>query len=114
MQDRKDVLIAPGSSVVSLKVSYPQAKLWDPDNPNLYICQVALTEGDQTADATSQTFGFRWFEPVGIGTDAMFRLNGKRIVLRSAISWGFFPIDGLYASNEIAEKQIAAAKDMGQ
>ena len=43
----------------------------------------------------------------------MFRLNGKRIVLRSAISWGFWPINGLFATPEMAGKQIQAAKDLG-
>ncbi|HTQ39510.1 MAG TPA: PA14 domain-containing protein [Pirellulales bacterium] len=119
--EQKEVELAPGANVVRFKVSCPQAKLWDPDHPNLYICEAKLSEVDASGnsaskppnDAAQKTFGFRWFEPVDIGKQAMFRLNGKRIVLRSAISWGFFPINGLYATDEIAERQIRVAKQLG-
>jgi hypothetical protein len=64
-------------------------------------------------DEDSQIFGFRWFEVTGQGSDAMFRLNGKRIVLRTAISWGFWPINGIFPTEELAVKQIRVAKSMG-
>mgnify|MGYP000019546178 CR=1 FL=1 len=44
---------------------------------------------EELVDKDSRRFGFRWFEASGIGEDAVFRLNGKRIMLRSAISWSF-------------------------
>jgi beta-galactosidase len=113
IQRQGEVVLAPGTSVVKVRLSFPQAQLWDPDHPNLYLCEVKLASGQRAYDAARQTFGFRWFEPVGIGADAMFRLNGKRIVLRSAISWGFFPINGLIATEKIAERQIRVAKEMG-
>jgi beta-galactosidase len=112
----KGVKLVPGPNTIPIKLSAPQAKLWDPDHPNLYVCRAALTEpgADVTVDdSAAKTFGFRWFEPVGIGSHAMFRLNGKRIVLRSAISWGLFPINGLIATSEMAEKQVLAAKAFG-
>jgi hypothetical protein len=113
VQRQANIEVAPGSSVVKVKVSYPQANLWDPDHPNLYVCEAKLVAGGDGDDAARKAFGFRWFEPVGIGKDAMFRLNGKRIVLRSAISWGFFPTNGLIATDEIAERQVRTAKEMG-
>ena len=51
---------------------------------------------DRTVDKDSRRFGFRWFEASGIGDDAVFRLNGKRIMLRSAISWSFWPVNGIF------------------
>ncbi len=113
VQRQGDVTLTPGTNEVKVKLSCPQARLWDPNSPNLYVCEVKLASGEQTYDVARQTFGFRWFEPVGIGTEAMFRLNGKRIVLRSAISWGFFPISGLIATDKIAERQIRVAREMG-
>lgn len=104
---------AGGAATARATLSAPEAALWDTEHPNLYRCEAAVLGGETPGDAASRTFGFRWFEPVGVGKDAMFRLNGKRIVLRSAISWGFFPINGLYATPEMAEKQIRAAKAMG-
>jgi hypothetical protein len=109
-----DVSLPPGDTVVPLKVAVPTAKPWSPDSPTLYVAEAALTEGKKVTDAVSDRFGFRWFAPVGIGQEATFRLNGQRIVLRSAISWGFFPINGIYATPEMAARQVRAAKDLGQ
>ncbi len=114
VQDNVPVMAAetftlkPGENLISRKFTYANAELWDLDNPNLYTMSVKL--GDETQD---QTFGFRWFGPEGIGKDAMFRLNGKRIVLRSAISWGWWPVTGTIPLPEYAAKQIKAAKDFG-
>ncbi len=112
-QELKNVKLQPGENQISTKISAPSAKLWDIDNPNLYICKVSIANGKNTIDEDNKTFGFRWFEPTGQGSDAMFRLNGKRIVLRTAISWGFWPINGIYPTEEMAEKQIRMAKSMG-
>ncbi len=108
------VELAPGDNVLTCKVSFASAERWDLDNPNLYVCEVALKDGNETKDSAQQTFGFRWFAPEGIGSNAMFRLNGKRVVLRTAISWGFWPINGIYPTQELAEKEIRSAKALGQ
>lgn len=101
--------VPPGERLVTRTVSVPEAKLWSPDSPSLYVCRVSLGE----VDRCEVRFGFRWFAPEGFGTDAVFRLNGKRIVLRSAISWGFWPTNGIFPTPELAEKNIRAAKALG-
>ncbi|HTE04863.1 MAG TPA: hypothetical protein VK824_01615, partial [Planctomycetota bacterium] len=50
--------------------------------------------------------------PVDAGA-AVFRLNGRRIVLRSAISWGFWPGSGMVPTPELAREQVAVAKSLG-
>ena len=40
-------------------------------------------------------------------------MNGKRIVLRTAISWGFWPVNGIIPTPELAERQIRLAKELG-
>jgi len=112
-QEIKSVKLKPGENQISVKISAPTAKLWDIENPNLYICKVSIADGKRTIDEDNRIFGFRWFEPTGQGKDAMFRLNGKRIVLRTAISWGYWPINGIYPTEEMAERQIRMAKSMG-
>jgi hypothetical protein len=112
-QDLKGITIPPGDSIQTVKLSAPNAKLWDLDHPNLYDCVVALTRDGNAIDSQSQAFGFRWFAPEGIGENAVFRLNGKRIVLRTAISWGLWGTTGLIPSPELAERQIADAKAYG-
>jgi beta-galactosidase/beta-glucuronidase len=65
-------------------VLLPNATLWDITNPVLYQASAVIPA--DTNSAMNVNFGFRWFSPEGIGTNALFRLNGRRIVLRSAIS----------------------------
>ncbi|MFL6208676.1 MAG: PA14 domain-containing protein [Pyrinomonadaceae bacterium] len=107
------ISLKPGDNTIPLQVSAPTAQLWDVEHPNLYVFKVAVKKGKQATDTDQQTFGFRWFEPVGIGTDAMFRLNGRRIVLRTAISWGFWPVNGIFPTPALAERQIRVAKELG-
>jgi hypothetical protein len=110
----KDVVLKPGDNTVTFQVApRGQVKLWDLEHPNLYVCTVNLDKAQVRQDSVQQNFGFRWFAPEGFGTNAMFRLNGKRIVLRTAISWGFWPINGIFPTPELAEKQIRDARAFG-
>lgn len=117
----KGLKLFAGSTNITVEINAPQAKLWDLDQPNLYTCAIALFDGARpspgnpklTGDTDSRVFGFRWFAPEGIGSNAVLRLNGKRIVLRTAISWGLWPINGVYPTPELAEKQIRTAQSYG-
>ncbi len=97
-----------GDNAFSYDIRLPKAKLWSPDEPNLYKAVVCLGE-----DALSRRFGFRWFEVKDNKGDMQFFLNGKRIVLRTSISWSFWPENGLMPSDELARKQIEDAKALG-
>ncbi len=108
-----EVDIPADGAEVPVKISAPDAKKWDVENPNLYVCEATLRDKDAVTDTEKRTFGFRWFAPDGIGTDAMLRLNGHRIVLRTAISWGFWPTNGIFPTEALAEKQVRVAKEMG-
>lgn len=90
------------------RVTLPSAKLWSVDEPNLYDLYVRL--GD---DAYKQRFGFRWFEVRDVKGDKQFYLNGKRIVLRTSISWSFWPYNGIAPSGELAVRQVKVAKSLG-
>ncbi len=110
----KDVVLKPGLDSILVKVDAPNAKLWDVEHPNLYVLNAIIDNKDKNiADSYGKIFGFRWFELSGIGSDAMYRLNGKRIVLRTSISWGFWPVNGIFPTAQLAEKQIRLAKAMG-
>jgi hypothetical protein len=43
----------------------------------------------------------------------MFRLNGRRIKLYSAISWGFWGLNGLWPTPELAEREVRQARKLG-
>jgi hypothetical protein len=100
--------IPKGNTKVSYVLTVPNAHLWNVDAPNLYLLNVSLAD-----DNVSERFGFRWFEVRTVNGDRQFYLNGKRIVLRSAISWGYWPDNGITPTDEYARKQVLAAKRIG-
>ncbi|WP_323424522.1 PA14 domain-containing protein [Proteiniphilum sp.] len=108
-----DYTIQSGINSLPVYIKVPGAKKWDVDNPNLYVCHLALKKGGEVTHKVEKRFGFRWFEVSGVGTDAIYKLNGRRIVLRSAISWGFWPVNGIYPTDELARRQVMIAKDLG-
>jgi hypothetical protein len=102
---------AGGTTIVSLDASMSSAELWDIDHPNLYVASASLPSVAHSDRGT--TFGFRWLDAKGIGTDAKLYLNGHRIVPRSSISWGFWAPNGLFPDASAAGREIAAMKAMG-
>jgi beta-galactosidase len=102
-----------GESTMTVPVSVPGATLWDTNNPKLYTARVTLVAGHLVTDEVEKRFGFRWFTVDGIGTNAVFHLNGKRVFLKTAISWGYWPTNGMFATPEMADKQIRSAKSLG-
>ncbi|MDF7798588.1 PA14 domain-containing protein [Pontiellaceae bacterium B1224] len=110
---RKSVQVAPGDQTIEIAVDAPEAKLWDLDNPNLYVVDVQLVQDGKQIDGVATPFGFRWFEVDGVGENALFRLNGKRIVVRTAISWGYWPVNVYTPTEALAEQQIRTARELG-
>jgi hypothetical protein len=109
-------IAAKSSATLHAMLSYPQAKLWSPQSPSLYKLKAELLAtgpGAPSKDEREQTFGFRWFEPRGIGTDAILTLNGKRIRVYSAIEFGYWGFNGLWPTPALAAKSDWAAKSLG-
>lgn len=111
VRDRIPVANLSGSKVVSKKLTISQAKLWSPEHPNLY--RLKFSYDSFGADTKVVTFGCRWFGPDGVGSHAVLRLNGQRIRVFSAISWGFWGINGLWPTPALAEKEVRVAKSLG-
>ncbi|RYY15551.1 MAG: beta-glycosidase, partial [Cytophagaceae bacterium] len=113
-QDYPLAQVPAGLSTKTLTVRVPTAKLWSVESPNLYQLTATWQGADKTVDTYQQGFGFRWFEARdGAGGDRQFFLNGKRIVLRTAISWGFWPVNGIAPTDALARKQVETAKALG-
>ena len=91
----------------------PTAEIWSISSPKLYQLHLRWHSTGHADDTRTIRFGFRTFGPAGVGTDAMFRLNGKRIRLYSSISWGFWGLNGLFPVPELAEKEVTQAKKLG-
>jgi len=96
----------------SIKLSCPDAILWNLDSPRLYELHIRFKSGAEL-DERIITFGFRWFAPEGVGTDAIFRLNGRRTKIYTAISWGYWGINGMWPTPELAEKEVTQAQKLG-
>jgi beta-galactosidase len=94
------------------KLTFPSAKLWDLETPNLYNLKITFETDDGQIDTRTISFGLRSFAPEGIGTNAVFRLNNRRIKLYSSISWGFWGLNGLFPTPELAEKEVTQAKKL--
>ena len=112
-QTNQPVSLAAGEvKTVELDAQVDSALPWSPQTPVLYQAQAALKglkAGGRTVD-----FGFRFFTAKDIGgDDATLSLNDKRIVLISAISWGFWGRNGLWPDEEMAEREVADAKTLG-
>jgi beta-galactosidase len=111
-KESRNILVPPGgTSTSSIEATVTNAQLWDIARPNLYRASAtlpALAHSDR-----STTFGFRWLEVRGLGTGAKLYLNGRRIVPRSSISWGFWAPNGIFPDEPAAGREIAAMKALG-
>ena len=107
---------------VDATLTAPGARIWDLDAPHLYELRATwwpvLIDNDsgiaaRRGETRTVDFGFRWFAVDGLGTDALFRMNGRRVRIYTAISWGFWGLNGLFPIPELAEKEVRAAKQLG-
>jgi hypothetical protein len=97
-------------ATVAAGLRHAEARLWDIDTPNLYRLEAQWTGDDRSHDLRSVEFGFRWFAPEGVGSNAIFRLNGRRTRIYTAISWGYWALNGLWPTPELALKEVEVAK----
>jgi beta-galactosidase len=114
--DTPQISVKPGqTATVELDAHVPTAQPWDIDHPNLYEATAQLPSGALAESGQERDFGFRFFTAVGVKTapDPILTFNGKRIVIRSAISWGFWGRDGLWPDEEMARREVTAAKALG-
>ena len=102
---------AGGTNYFTNDVVVANAQIWDLTNPVLYTASAAIPGSNFSGRCVN--FGFRWFDAEGIGSNALLRLNGRRMVLRSAISWGYWEPNGLFPNDALAQKEVLAAKTLG-
>jgi hypothetical protein len=96
----------------SADIQFEQAELWDLQSPRLYHLRATVYSRDGRSSTRTIAFGFRSFAPEGLGTNALFRLNGRRMKIYTAISWGYWGINGMWPTPELAEKEVAQAKKL--
>ncbi len=109
-----EVSVPPGTSELTLPLAFPQPKLWSPHDPNLYCTSVRLetkVSGAALVAERRQRFGFRDFR---VGHDGYFRLNGRRLFLKSCHTVNNFPVAiGVAHKPELLTRDLLYAKAMG-
>jgi hypothetical protein len=94
------------------RLSCPEARVWDLNSPVLYHLRVSMHAGSEI-DERLVPFGFRWFAPAGLGENAIFRLNDRRLKIYTSISWGFWGHNGLWPTPELAAREVTQAQKLG-
>ncbi len=95
----------------SIDISCHDAVLWNLDSPTLYDLRIRFKNAINLDEHTI-AFGFRTFAPEGLGTNAMFRLNGRRMKIYTSISWGYWGLNGMWPTPELAVKEVTQAKKL--
>jgi hypothetical protein len=100
------------SELTSADIHFENAELWDLHSPRLYHLRATVYSRDTRSSSRTIAFGFRTFAPEGLGSNALFRLNGRRMKIYTAISWGYWGINGMWPTPKLAEKEVTQAKKL--
>ena len=86
-------------------------KLWDTENPNLYIAELTLEDNDgQVYDRVRERFGFRTIE---FSPEFGLKLNGEKVLLKGIANHHTLGALGAAAYPKAIEKRIKLLKDFG-
>ena len=95
---------------LNTELTSSDAHVWDLTQPRLYHLRATLV--GSSGSRRSIAFGFRSFAVDGLGENALFRLNGRRMKIYTAISWGYWGINGMWPTPELAVKEVTQAKKL--
>lgn len=98
-----------GSGKTTLKGTFSDPVLWNPEFPNLYQVAVSLEAGNKEIHSITQKFGFRTVE-VREG-DGIY-LNGTKIMFKGVCRHTFWPSSGRTSSKLLAIEDVNLMKDM--
>ena len=85
---RAEQNLRPGRTEVTLALKVADHRLWELDDPYLYVATTSVVLEDGLSDRVETRFGFREFTAKG----KSFYLNGKKIVLKTTFNEAFYPI----------------------
>ncbi|MDX1699593.1 MAG: glycoside hydrolase family 2 TIM barrel-domain containing protein [Melioribacteraceae bacterium] len=114
----QELEIDPGKITAQFIANVPDAELWQLSGYRnlkeavLYKAQVSFS-GEGIKDNKSQRFGFRWFDVGEKDGDQRFYLNGKRVFIMAVMTRGFWPKNGIFATEEMAQRDMETMVDLG-
>ena len=96
--------------LVRQRIYLRNAKLWSPEEPNLYQCKVQIIDGDKVLDTVASTFGVRHIQ-----VDPLhgFRINGVSTPLRGSCIHHDNGVLGAVAFAAAEERRIRISKEAG-
>ena len=102
-----------GASDQVFTLSIPSAKLWSPDEPNLYDLDITINEQGKEIDKVSGYFGMRKFSRAIADGKPCLLLNNKPLYLYGPLDQGWWP-DGLLTppSYEAMVYDLQVMKDL--
>jgi hypothetical protein len=103
--------LASGDTLVKAELAVEDPRLWDINDPYLYRVTARIAAEDSASyDESSTRCGFKDFR----FADGFFRLNGRRIFLRSSHTGPWGPVGGVVPySSESVRRELVACKAMG-
>jgi len=103
-----------GSSDDTFTLAIPSAKLWSPDEPNLYDLDIIIREQGEEIDKVSGYFGMRKFSRAMVDGHPAVLLNNKPLYMYGPLDQGWWP-DGLLTppSYEAMVYDLQVMKDFG-
>ena len=111
--DEIDVPLKPGTNQATHEIRIKNHRLWDIIDPYLYRLQLSVwAEGAEGIHTTSVNCGFRDFRMV----NGYFRLNGRRIFLRSTHTGNHCPVRAIAPPDgypDMLRKDLFYAKSCG-
>lgn len=105
---KKTLTLAPGNTQHAETLAVADHKLWDLDDPNLYVATTTVALGNAPSDREDTRFGFCAFTARG----KHFYLNGKKLVLKTAFNEAFYPHSLAYPRDlALLKREFALIKD---
>lgn len=104
---KKTLVLNPGSTQRAETLAVDDHKLWDLDDPNLYVATITVAVNNAQSDREETRFGFCAFTAAG----KHFYLNGKKLILKTAFNEAFYPHSLAYPRDvELLKKEFALIK----
>ena len=99
-----------GESDGVVRLPIPEPRLWDIDQPNLYVVTARLLDGDDVVDEVTARFGMRSIET----RDGRIILNGRPIYMLAALDQDHYP-DTIATppSRAYLDNQMRLTREMG-
>lgn len=101
--------IIDGSGKTTLKGSFSNPALWNPEFPNRYQVMVSINKGKKVLHQMTQRFGFRTVE---VKYEDGIYVNGQKVMFRGVCRHTFWPSSGRTSSMQLAIDDINLMKDM--